>query len=643
MSTCSEGSAYPQPALDTPPDQRVAPQQGDAATDRGDSPDELWAALAPLIAGRPVVRLAVWNGRQGRWAYPRSAQRPLTTRLPAQQAAVPIYNEHGQTKTIVFDLDVSAAGGIDQVGHDLDVLREIVARAGGRIVTDHSPTGGVHGYLPLTAPVPFHDARNLTRALRTRLPSLDPQPMNGLTDGVIRPPGALHKSGGHQKLHGTLADAAAILRAGNPPVVWRALTTDLAAEIAALDQPTTPDHAAPDTADSGRASGARNLSAGPLRIATTGLYDTTKYRSPSEARQAVMTAAAWAGLSLPQILQRLETGTWPGLAALYARRKPGGQHGRAWLITHEWHVATRSVETAKNNPQKHVRNSPTSQPPTRRAATRPLRTNTNRDDESRHIRTWLNAVLLAEKDQRWTGRSATGLKMVLRALGAAAMKTGSAAIEFGVRSLSIDAGQDHTTLAAHLRTLRSEDDPFIDLVRVAHGLDADLYQLRVPDRYADRARWKTWRAGRIHALRPAFRELGATTALVYEVLEHRRGLLRSIDIVTETQLARSTVHDGLLSLAAWNLAVQTNGGWRLTTAAAETLLQLAELFGAADDIARQIRRHRSEREGWRRRLRVVVLLQTAVLHPDDLPPPEILESAVEAVEALLGGRVIRAG
>ena len=113
------------------------------------------------------------------------------------------------------------------------------------------------------------------------------------------------------------------------------------------------------------------------------------------------------------------------------------------------------------------------------------------------------------------------------------MKTGSRYIAFGTRSLSIASGLDHTTVAAHLRALREEDDPPIDLIENDRGLQGDLYQLRIPDDTVVRATTLSWKAGKMHALRPVFRELGHPAAFVYEALEHHKGPpLRSFDLTT---------------------------------------------------------------------------------------------------------------
>lgn len=71
--------------------------------------------------------------------------------------------------------------------------------------------------------------------------------------------------------------------------------------------------------------------------------------------------------------------------------------------------------------------------------------------------------------------------MLLRASGEAAMKTGSRYIAFGTRSLDLAGGIDHTTVAAHQRTLRNEPGPLVYLIEGDRGLLGDLNELRIPD------------------------------------------------------------------------------------------------------------------------------------------------------------------
>ena len=326
------------------------------------SPDlpaaQLWSVLAPLLAGRARVR----ESRNGGHSYQRRWERPLTARLPAVPAAVPIYSAAGDTRVLVIDLDASR-GGRDAVRRDAAAVTDLIRAAGGRVITDESPSGGWHVYVPFREPIGFHDARDLALALATRTPSMDPTPNQNLTDGLIRPPGSAHPTGGHQVLHGSLAAAQQLAATGNPPAVLDQLRRLLHAELTAVTHQAA---AADDPVDAGslpRPSGARDLAADYLRIATTGLYDTTRYRSPSEARQAVLDAAVWAGLTLPAVLARLENGTWPGLAAFYTRYRRPGTRRRAILADWRKALAYVTAQQAKKPTDRLVHKSPTSEPP----------------------------------------------------------------------------------------------------------------------------------------------------------------------------------------------------------------------------------------------------------------------------------------
>jgi DNA-binding transcriptional ArsR family regulator len=509
----------------------------------------------------------------------------------------------------------------------------------------------MHVYVPFDAPIGFHQARDLALALAARTPTMDPSPNQNLTDGLIRPPGSVHPSGGHQVLHGTLTDAHHLASTGNPPAVLTALT-GLLADLAAV---TAREQQAPDPADAGpgelpRRSGARELAADYQRIARTGVYDTGKYRSPSEARQAVLTAAVWAGLTLPAVLARIGNGTWPGLAAFYTRYRNPRTRRNALLA--DWHKALAYVtaQQARKPTQSLVRNSPTSEPPSHGGAP----PNSDQDQqrargtpaEYQWLRTWWSALGLLEHD-RYTDRGGIGKRWVLRAIGEAAMKTGSRYVAFGTRSLSIATGLDHTTVAAHLRALREEDDPLIDLIENDRGLQGDLYQLRIPDGMAVRAGRVAWRAGKLHALRPVFRELGHPAAFVYEALEHNRGRPeRSFDLVTRTGLSRTALYEALETLAAWNLVETRDGRWVLVSGT--SLQQLAEQFGCADTVRALLNRHRDERTRYRRALRIVdrdhvpaIAATEAYLWPPEPPPDD--ETLLELLERELGAHPIPVG
>ena len=205
---------------------------------------------------------------------------------------------------------------------------------------------------------------------------------------------------------------------------------------------------------------------------------------------------------------------------------------------------------------------------------------------------------------------------------------------------------DHTTVAAHLRALREEADPLIDLIENDRGLAGDLYQLRIPDEIADRASRVAWRPGKLHALRPVFRELGHPAAFVYEALEQAKGPQRSFDLVTVTGLSRAAVYEALETLAGWQLVEPVDGRWKLVPGT--SLHLLAEQFGCLEQVRTQVSRHRGERAAYRRALRIVdhhpatvgaVQEAEAYLWPPE-PPPEDGETLMDLLHRELGAYLI---
>lgn len=232
------------------------------------------------------------------------------------------------------------------------------------------------------------------------------------------------------------------------------------------------------------------------------------------------------------------------------------------------------------------------------------------------------------------------------------MKTGSRYVAFGSRSLSIAAGVDQTTAAAHLRELRSEPDPFIDLIEDDRGLAGDLYELRIPDGIIDRAYRAAWPAGRMHALRPAFRELGLPAAAAYEVLETSSEPLSSFEVSSSAGIGRSASYEALETLAAWNLA-KPDGRGRWLIVRTTCLARLAEAWGVVDAIRERIAAHRAERAAFRRAMRIPddpyadLALASWTDRPNSnapplTPPPDPVDTALDLLERELGARRVAA-
>lgn len=605
-------------------------QVGEVANRGASMPAAVWVALAPLLAGRPVIRQSRDRGR----SYPHRWQRPLEEYSDSYPTAVPVYSAAGDTRVLVVDLD-SSKHGPRQVAQDSEIIRQLVTRAGGSLIADESPNGGRHLYIPMAEPVDFHAARDVAEAVALRAPSMDTKPNQNLKAGLIRPPGARHRSGGFQTLHGSLEVAVQLARTGNPRSVWQNLRRELSVELAivaaartaACPAPKFEKAAAASTATSPaivRRGGARELAGDYLQIARTGDYDQSRYPTPSQARQAVLTAAAWAGMTLVDVLARIHDGRWAGLSSFYARYRTEKARREA-LTKFDWPTAVASVtaERAKSHTPRTVPRSPTSKLDTHRGSPSRAEPNRNTQAEFQFLRTWHSALLAAEQsDSVLTGQRTTTRRFVLRAMGEAAMKSGSRYVHYGVRSLSIATGVDHTTVATHLRVLRDDPDGLINLIEDHRGTDGDLYELVIPDRYGDRADRRPWRRGKFHALRPAFFELGAEAALVYETLEHAVDPLASVDLIKATQLGRTTVHHALRTLASYNLAEQHRGRWIIQTGT--SLTALAEQLGVLDTIRIIVQRHRDERARYR-----YVLLKVekrGVFQPPtedwDLWPPE---------------------
>lgn len=604
---------------------------------------EAWSRLAVRLAASGRVRLS----RDGGKNYPRRYERFISTILPAQPAAVRVYDSHGCTATFVVDLDAKTPAARADVARDVADLIGRLERAGLRSwFTDHSPSGGRHVYVPLADPVPFIEARAAAAALAQLLSTVDITPMANVTEGCLRPPGARHKSGGFQVLDGPVEAAEASLDAPNSTAAWQRFLTDLRSSV--------PDVAPVDV----DATGAGQLEA--LRgfdepsesyqaIARTGDFDTRRYSSPSEARQAVLWAATAAGWTLADVARRIHDGTWPGLASMYARYSP---RNRSQALARDWHKAQAyehrrrskhittepgndSVRVCTTSPHKtqaggrQVQQSADLPP---RAITR-SRGQTGRDT-NRWIREWLAAVDFLHQD------SDLAIRAVLYALAEAAAKSQSVSVDHGHRALAIATGLHRSTVTRVLAQLAAEpgDRALIEIVQTGHGIYAHTYELRIPALLQPACAAKPWRAGRIYAIRPAFRELGLAAAFVYAALEqhHHRSPGVGFDVRGEAGLAKAAglgvtaTYDALQALAAHGLAdvdpTGPGGPWRLGTA---SLGQLAEAWGIAEAVRAQIQLYREERAQWQAWLVEHGLLSPSVVerhlslvpHPPDPPRP----------------------
>lgn len=552
------------------------------------TPAMAWG-LAPLIAGAPTYRLGRWI--KGRFQYPRPLNPSrITTSLPKQPAAVPIHGADGSVATLCLDLDTSKAlqGVVDD---DARRLGDLLESCGVRYIADYSPSGGRHLYIPLAERMEAPAARELIEALARTAASLDPGPHQNITDGCIRVPGSAHKRGGHQTLVTPLNEAYDVLRRRNPVQAVAALRRHLAPELKRARElkARAAKLAAPATAN-GVSPVPFGGSQSPLRLAArTGLYDTARYVSPSEARMAVLNHFASCGWTLEQV--RLELGgQFPGLAALYTNTDRQER-----LLDKEWAEACRWIQ--KRRPPATVRR------------------NARINDTSRLIPTGggirtgsraavhqlvndLENVLYAVLDHRLKerGREGLSLRLLLRAVLGYMRTMETDVLDVGCRTFAAALGKHHGTISRLLPVLEQASDGILTKISDARGRNADTYAIQLPQHFEQLARELSWRSGKIHGIRPVFRALGDVAALVYESIERGRLSPTTAGIVRSTGLSRTAVETALAAMSSYNMIGRRHGHWSIT--AGTSLTALARRLGALDDAAEQISTHRKQRAAW---------------------------------------------
>jgi hypothetical protein len=550
---------------------------------RETSPNHAWV-LAPLIAGQPVYRTGRWIG--DRFQYPRTrTPSPITKSVPRAPAAVLVHGIDGSVRTLCLDLDTSKARKA-VVDDDADKLGELFNRSGIRYVEDFSPSGGRHIYVPLQEPMAADAARELVEALMFHAASLDPGPHQNITDGCIRVPGSAHKYGGHQVLLTPLTEAYDTLKRRNTASAISALRQILAPEIRRLQAtrrrmqrlipPKSRTALATNTAVNGQHS--------PLRsVALTGLYDTERYASDSEARMAVLNHFAACNWTLEQVRAGMNE-TYPGLTALY-----GSKVDR--LLAPEWHKATSWI-TEKQLSQTH-----------RQKTAHKYNTSLTKPTGATSVSVQqlvndLENILYAVLDQRFAqrGRLGISLKFLFRAVLAYMRTNETNVLDVGCRTFAVALGKDHVTIARLLPALEQVTSGILTRIERGRGKNADSYLIHLPQEFEAIARQLTWRKGKIHAVRPVFRTLGDLAALTYEAIERGRHSPTTAELVRITGFSRNAVTTALAEMESLQMLRRHHGRWEII--ATTNLSVLAERLGATIERQQQITRYRQERARW---------------------------------------------
>ena len=294
-----------------------------------------------------------------------------------------------------------------EVEHQAAELGQLLERLGARCIADVAPSGGRHVYVLFAAALPWLELRDVARALAVRFPSIDTAPMCS-RGGQISPPGARHKSGGWRLLSTPLEDARAAVEHPCGPEAWGALLAELAAELrqaeithvcASYDQPAD-NHSVAELDDTGapwvpRFGGRAPLGAELDQVARSGRWERSHYAGRSEARMAVLDAAAARGWQLADVRAAVASGAWKGLAGLYERRSEPGRMER--LLPLEWRKAIGKISREENVRQWHTSDG-TSRPPADEPALAA---------EYGRIRQWMTVTLCAAEDpervRNWAG------------------------------------------------------------------------------------------------------------------------------------------------------------------------------------------------------------------------------------------------
>lgn len=142
-------------------------------------------------------------------------------------------------------------------------------------------------------------------------------------------------------------------------------------------------------------------------------------------------------------------------------------------------------------------------------------------------------------DHRLKGRGREGLSLRLLSRGLlgymGAKETNL--LDVGCRTLAVALGEHHVTVARLLPILVELSDGIITKIADARGKATDTYLVELPVHHKTLARTLTRRKGKIHAVRPVFRELDDASALIYENIERSRHSPTTTDIVRTTASA----------------------------------------------------------------------------------------------------------
>ncbi|MFL0286815.1 hypothetical protein ACJH6J_20255 [Mycobacterium sp. SMC-18] len=640
-----------------------------------ESPERVWKTLAPLISapGRRSMRL--YNPATGKF----SDTGDLTKTLPTRPAALYPFTRKGlRTALLYLDFD-DKRGGRAQVDADMAAAAEWITRCGGKVVSDHSPSGG-HLLCPLAigTTASFAELKNIARLLAARLPTLDSNP--NTTDpqyACLSAPGTPAKNGGYRQLDGTLADAVEAFATRSEPSLLPRLYELLGAVKPRPIDPAEPaapieagtvaiDEYCTGTGDDQRLAPAyiRNDPIDPeiTDFAVHGVIANgqRQWDSPSEARMAVICAAIARGHSRASITELMAPGgPWQhGLGQAFARyqHRAGNALDRDFTKALTW----LCTNTLKYRRQQHKgKNSP--------GGTAGSGANRTGPWGPAELRRWLSTSMewadyeYAGKRYRWTVHAVLQT-LAWHALTAGELINGVWVVGVGGRNLSLGAGLlSPDAVWRVLRDLRDRPGAPLILTRQAVNGDADYYALTTPHGIAsDPARADQVRIEPVH---DGWWVAGHHLRRIYELVVYY-GLTNRADILAAARVSATAGDESLTSLEILGLITRTGRG---TVAPGATTLDSLAAAHDTDSVRQErIARYRAQRDQWQAwladrdesRADAEMAKITRAMPPEDPEvdrtfwaatlahgPPAVNEieaerQALDLVAEILGGRIV---
>ena len=511
-----------------------------------------WATIGAHITQTNLARISADNGN----TYPKSTETTTPTTLPAAPTASRIYIQtptgEWATHCIVFDLDAKKHHTPEDVTNDAHKLTTALATAGIETITDTSPTGGRHVYIPSHHRIPGPLAQDLVDRLKAHLnlTTCDITPMRGYRSGIIRTPGSPHKNGGHQTLITPLSEAHRILEQGNRTINFAHYACTL--PVAIKNNPIDPTIYEPNTDTSPAAA----LQHGWDTYARTGRYTHLKtakghrYPSASEARLGFLAYLYRTGYDYPTLHKHIQNNTWPALTDAYTKYSP---EERTRLITREWALATTEHSTRRARTPKTPAN------PIHyllRTTTAPWATkasNSRKRDRQTAIRQWATLTETHGTALYGGSEAALSLRLVLKALATQAYRAGSTVFTCSYRTIRLYTGLSLGTIRNVLTRLLNEETPLLKLAYQGSMNRPNTYRLLIPDTHAQLAT-TSYIKGIISPLPQAFYALDKAAWFIFNTFTRRNkhtlaelACITGISARRVARVARVLVAEGFLA------------------------------------------------------------------------------------------------